>query len=147
MAKAPEIQLLKRFRAELKLTREQIKELTQQRDALVTAITGLEAVLRTRGVNPDPTEEDEAAEVTATHKHKALPAEVRAAVGLLEESRQSIGAKDIQRALLAKGIATNYYTLYRKLTMEADKEDGVVVRVGEKFGLRELPTNGTGTDR
>jgi len=152
-----EVQLLRKYRSEVQQTREQIRALTTHTSALASAINGLEAILRLRGVDPDEIGDDEMSMPIAAQPvgptvrtvqsltAKAPSRLLLAVVTVLNDTDKRLGAKDLHRQLLKKGLVVNYYTLYKNLTREAAKEDGVVVRFGEKFGLRRWATNDAGT--
>jgi hypothetical protein len=135
-----EIRLLKSYRLELNDTREQIRALTVHGQALTSAIAGLEAVLRIKGVDAGPILSVETAgrapEAPET-RHSAPTRLLGAVVALLAERGLVLGAKDIHRLLHKSGIVVNYHTLYKNLSREATREGRVIAKVGEKFGLPE----------
>lgn len=119
--------------------------LQQQREALTTAASGLEALLRLQGVD---VEQLKAKEVTIdTKATPQLGGVLGSVVATLAAANASMGAKAIQQALRERGIVTNYHTLYKSLKREATKHKGVIAQMGEKFGLREWANTDTGTDR
>src|SRR5207248_10521253 len=67
-----------------------------------------------------------------------------AVAAVLADTKKNMGAKDLHRALLKRGLAINYYTLYKNLKREAAKTETAIVSIGDKFGLREWATNDSG---
>lgn len=153
MKQVPETAMLARYRAELKDVRQQISTLIQKRDALKAMTAGLEALLRVHGIDPDHLEDEVA---TAPPDAEGEPrtfltpfegdAVMIAAIKVLEEAGKPMGAKDIERALMQKNLACQYYKLYRTLNGAAASTTGVIRKFRNGFGLREWTTNDTGAD-
>jgi hypothetical protein len=125
-----------------------MRALRDQYEALGSAISGLEGILRLRGVDPGHGDEgsDTSSPVSAIKLKSSTSRLIAAVVAALNKTKEPLGAKALHRALLKGGIAANYYTLYKNLQREAVMNDGAVVRSGDKFGLREWATNGTDID-
>jgi hypothetical protein len=147
MAKAEEVALLRKYREDFLEVRRQIRDLQQQRDALQQGITGLESMLRFRGIDPDQIDAVEETDVAAAQEpardSESRPALINSAVAALESVNLPTGAKALHALLLQRGVSSNYYTLYKNLAREAKRDDGLIVRNGEKFGLRKWATNDT----
>ncbi len=143
-----EIDLLRRYRRDLEDTRQQSKKLNARVQALLAAITGLEAMLRLHGVDPDQIEEGEARPTGRKEAAKSTTAAVAgdgimaAVMAVIRDSSSDLGAKDVQRRLQKRGVIIAYHTLYRILIRDAASAGGVLVRHGDGFALRE--TNGGG---
>jgi hypothetical protein len=140
----PEVRLLRKFRAELRLVRTQISDLTQRRDALVSAISGVESLLKLQGLDIERLEgdDDPSAALTESRRASKPSGVIKHSVAVIETLDRPAGAKEIHRNLIAKGIVVNYYTLHRTLGREATKQDGIFSRFGDKFGLRQWAING-----
>jgi hypothetical protein len=144
-----ETALYKKYRAERQAVRTEMRALAMRRAALDSILTGLESILRSQGTDPDQIpEEDEQGQLQLPTDDADRPRGlIGAAVAALRSRKVPMGAKDIHLALLKNSVSSNYHTLYRTLTREAEKADSSVVRIDGRFGLSEWANNDTGTER
>jgi hypothetical protein len=140
MPLSAELEMWRKYRAEVDSLEREIRRLSQLRQAMWTTVQGLEQILKANGVNTD--------EVAATDEEEDTakdPTAMDAVVAVFRKHRALLGAKDLQRALMENGVRVNYYTLYKTLARDAARDDSPVARFGDKFGLREWTVTDTGT--
>jgi hypothetical protein len=109
--------------------------LAERHEVLANAIAALEAVLRLKGASGRAANDDR--EGDDFDRGEAHDAVLGAVVAVLCDANDGLGAKEIQRRLLNRGLVLSYHALYRTLKRHAASSSGVLVRRGENFGLRE----------
>lgn len=138
VTRSEEIALLRKYREHFAVVRKQLRALAEQRDALAQVINGLESMLRLQGIDPDQIDavasDEESPETEDDSPKSAL---INAAVAALETVNVRMGTKALHALMLKRGVASNYYTLYKNLVREAAKPDGLITRFRDKFGLRK----------
>jgi transposase len=139
MIETDEILLLRKYRSEYDEVGRQIRLLGERHEVLANAIAALEAVLRQKRTDSSPGAGTADARCAATPLggSKAPDAVLGAVVAVLSDANDSLGAKEIQRRLLGRGLVMPYHSLYRTLKRHAGSSSGLLIRRGENFLLRE----------
>ena len=145
---AEEIALVRRYRAETRAIEKQAQRLNSIKMGMFYALKGLEEILKANGVNPDEildgNDEGSAPTAPATSEPVKKFNVLTAAIAAISRLGKSVGAKDLQRLMGDGGIKVNYYTLHKNLAREAARDNGLIVRDDDKYGLREWATNDPG---